>query len=503
MRLVAVAVLLALASPLSAQACRPDDEGTGGTCTLSDGSQISGWLQNDRPVCEGYGQISYPNGDVFWGVLEPAMQDVPGRWRPCLPKEGTMTFDDGSVFEGTWNGGDRAIYHGSQAEGTYTWPTGQVCDGTFDFSASPSPFRPRGFQSGTCRLPGGTVFTGRFYNQGAPSGYGRMLPRAEGSLVGPTGVGERGVFVRHTTREATRLEALDTEPVRPPGYRPPPVPADASAPPNGPAFARYQRALGEARTAADRKAAYLAYADALAEAGVAAGAAGADLLRQLHALFRSDFESGFKSYISTPPAYLRTVMEGLEQPYRRCSGRLGRWTTDAYIARQEGRTPPPRPVIECEGTPAASGPPPTPEPPPPAPGCTALALDLDAGTLNGIAPTADRDALEAQFPCATGETADGGPYNFGGGVFFLDHGFLFYTHRDYIEVRRGFAGTTQPDLLGRRLAAAGLPPPTRTAQGARLYAKRYGCLRVETDAAGVIEALGVHASSCGAVIIPR
>lgn len=139
----------------------------------------------------------------------------------------------------------------------------------------------------------------------------------------------------------------------------------------------------------------------------------------------------------------------------------------------------------------------------PAAGCGALVVDLDRGAMNGIAPTATRDAIKAQFPCATGETPEGGPFNYGGGVYFLRHGFFFYTHRDFLEVRSRFTGTTEPALLGRTLASAGLSAPSRIDGNSHLFAKEYGCLRVETDSEGVITELGVHATQCVALVIPR
>ena len=118
------------------------------------------------------------------------------------------------------------------------------------------------------------------------------------------------------------------------------------------------------------------------------------------------------------------------------------------------------------------------------PGCDALVLDLDRGTLNGLAPTASMDEVKAQFPCSTGESAEGELYNFGGGVFFLDHGFFAYTHRDFLEVRSSFAGTTRPDALGQPLSTLG--EPDRTDGDAALFDRSYGCLRAEAGADGLI-----------------
>ncbi len=140
------------------------------------------------------------------------------------------------------------------------------------------------------------------------------------------------------------------------------------------------------------------------------------------------------------------------------------------------------------------------------PGCDALVLDLREGTLNGLAPTASMDAVKAQFPCFTGESAEGDPVmNFGGGVFFIDHDFFAYTFRDYIEVRPNFAGQTVPTVLGEPLsvAEAAFGSPARVDEGASLFDMPYGCLRAETAADGTVQELGIHAQSCATLEIPR
>ncbi len=141
------------------------------------------------------------------------------------------------------------------------------------------------------------------------------------------------------------------------------------------------------------------------------------------------------------------------------------------------------------------------------PGCDALVFDLERGLLNGLAPTATPAEFKAQFPCSTGETEEGGPFNFGGGVFFLDHDFFAYTHRDYIEARTNFAGRVEPAVLNAPVAEleAAFGAPGREEDGARLYRTRYGCLRAETSetSGDTVVELGVHAQACADVIVPR
>jgi hypothetical protein len=145
-------------------------------------------------------------------------------------------------------------------------------------------------------------------------------------------------------------------------------------------------------------------------------------------------------------------------------------------------------------------------PPPamqPAPAdCSRLELDLRRGTLNGVAPTASMAEVKERLRCSTGETEEGATINRGGGVFFVDHDFYFYTHRDYIEVRSRFAGAVTPDVLGgdarqaaRRLR---LGPSVRTLPLRRslLFRTGYGCVEVRTDDGGVVNEVAAHARPC-------
>ncbi len=81
--------------------------------------------------------------------------------------------------------------------------------------------------------------------------------------------------------------------------------------------------------------------------------------------------------------------------------------------------------------------------------CTNLYFDLKKGTLNGLKPDAPMYLVKSKLPCFTGETEEGSDINYGGGVFYLNHDFYFYTHKDYIEVRRNFKGKLSADILGK------------------------------------------------------
>lgn len=80
--------------------------------------------------------------------------------------------------------------------------------------------------------------------------------------------------------------------------------------------------------------------------------------------------------------------------------------------------------------------------------CKKLKANLKKGTLNGVNASADMNKVKAKFPCFTGDTEEGSGFNCGGGVFFLNHDFYFYTHRDYIEIRDDFQGEISDAVMG-------------------------------------------------------
>jgi hypothetical protein len=81
-------------------------------------------------------------------------------------------------------------------------------------------------------------------------------------------------------------------------------------------------------------------------------------------------------------------------------------------------------------------------------GCNNLFADLKNGTINKVKPTASQQKVKAALPCFTGDSEEGGDFNCGGGVFFLKHGFFFYTGKDYIEIRENYKGKLSIPVLG-------------------------------------------------------
>jgi hypothetical protein len=139
--------------------------------------------------------------------------------------------------------------------------------------------------------------------------------------------------------------------------------------------------------------------------------------------------------------------------------------------------------------------------------CSNLKLNLVTGQLNQITPTVSKEEVQRDFSCYTGESAEGDhESNYGGGVFFVDHGFFVYTHRNFIEVRKGFVGEVHPDLvLGgvttEVIAALGRPAigPVRVAPSLDRYffESAYGCLQLMSEAGSVV-AVSIHHVPCQA-----
>jgi hypothetical protein len=153
--------------------------------------------------------------------------------------------------------------------------------------------------------------------------------------------------------------------------------------------------------------------------------------------------------------------------------------------------------------------------------CGDLFLDLDKGTLSGVSPTESFEEIKEALPCFTGETEEGADYNCGGGIFYLNHQFFVYSHRDYIEVRTGFSGEISLNLLGKspwqvenllgKPSLIPVYPETEEDEGGLieyeaethyLYKRKYGTLRVSFDPnTRLCTEIAVHGSKPKKVVI--
>ncbi|MDW3650128.1 MAG: hypothetical protein R8P61_23845 [Bacteroidia bacterium] len=139
----------------------------------------------------------------------------------------------------------------------------------------------------------------------------------------------------------------------------------------------------------------------------------------------------------------------------------------------------------------------------------ALKIDMEKGQLNGFSPSASMDAIKERFPCFSGESEEGMNGNCGGGVFYLKHGFFFYSHRDYLEVRSDFKGKMSLDVFGKSMdeveVVLGKPKliPVYEDDGNdlfqytpdihHLYKRKYGTLRITYDSSSKrVSEIGIH-----------
>jgi hypothetical protein len=121
--------------------------------------------------------------------------------------------------------------------------------------------------------------------------------------------------------------------------------------------------------------------------------------------------------------------------------------------------------------------------------CDNLYVDLERGTLNGLSVGAAQKDIKTALPCFTGDTPDGSEFNCGGGVFFIDHDFYFYSGQDYIEIRKNFKGTVSVDILNKSpeqvTKILGMPDYhetvrkwDETVRTHYFYKRKYGCFSI-------------------------
>jgi hypothetical protein len=136
--------------------------------------------------------------------------------------------------------------------------------------------------------------------------------------------------------------------------------------------------------------------------------------------------------------------------------------------------------------------------------CSELVVDLKKGTLNNLPATESMENIKQKLTCFTGDTEEGEEtFNCGGGVFFLNHGFFFYTYKDYIEVRENFKGVVSPQIMGVSILELkkhiGTPAKIISQSGTYFYKMPYGTLRVELDSQEKVREIGLHHSNLEAL----
>lgn len=130
-------------------------------------------------------------------------------------------------------------------------------------------------------------------------------------------------------------------------------------------------------------------------------------------------------------------------------------------------------------------------------GCERMVFDLDKGTLNGLKATVSQQEVKKALACSTGDTPDGESYNYGGGVFFLNHDVFMYTGNNFIEVRRNFKGVVSPSLLqaSQERVIAHYGQPMFTKRGDYFYTSTYGCVQFAFNNS-LVDEITVYAQDC-------
>lgn len=82
--------------------------------------------------------------------------------------------------------------------------------------------------------------------------------------------------------------------------------------------------------------------------------------------------------------------------------------------------------------------------------CDPFDVDILNGKVNGFKPNTGIEQLKAAFPCFTNSESETNTSKCGGTVVFADKGLIFFTTKDYIEIKTGFKGKMSIQLLGAK-----------------------------------------------------
>lgn len=138
--------------------------------------------------------------------------------------------------------------------------------------------------------------------------------------------------------------------------------------------------------------------------------------------------------------------------------------------------------------------------------CSKIYVDLKNGTVNNLPLTATMDQVRDSLSCFTGSTPEGEIANCGGGVFFLNHDFYFYTHRNYVEFRGKFKGELSDSLYGlhpNEIVKTFGPTVRYEKHGNTaymFYKTSYGCLQIRVQFDTIV-AFSMHAIKAKKVVL--
>jgi hypothetical protein len=137
--------------------------------------------------------------------------------------------------------------------------------------------------------------------------------------------------------------------------------------------------------------------------------------------------------------------------------------------------------------------------------CDSLFFDLEEGNINGVSPMLSQEEIREWFPCFSNASPDGSSSDCGGGVFYKNHDFYYYTYFNYVEVKSKFKGKMTYDLMGKPREEVrkllGELYNTQNKEGfsdTDLFPREYGCLRVKYSS-NTVASVAAHYNECEAV----
>lgn len=120
--------------------------------------------------------------------------------------------------------------------------------------------------------------------------------------------------------------------------------------------------------------------------------------------------------------------------------------------------------------------------------CDPFDVDVLNGKVNSFKPNTGIDQLKAAFPCFTSSEPEATTSKCCGTVAFADKGLVFFTSRDYVEIKPGFKGKMSIALLGAKRGSffKTLGNPKIKDDNWDAYQMSYGTLVLHYDRAGKV-----------------
>ncbi len=114
------------------------------------------------------------------------------------------------------------------------------------------------------------------------------------------------------------------------------------------------------------------------------------------------------------------------------------------------------------------------------PECNTIIADIYKGWINMAAPNADPEQIKTKLPCYTSFEKESNDSKCGGGIYFADKDFKYFTQRDYVVIGEKFKGKFNIPIIGAKRddLFAWLGNPKLKAEQWEAYQMQYGTLIV-------------------------